>query len=59
MCTLGNGRTHRVHPTVPALFRKTRVDVSYNGYRIPKGKTINLNTIHGLRSESLYPEPKK
>eukprot|EP00903_Cladosiphon_okamuranus_P015049 g13922.t1 len=49
----------RMHPTVPAMFRKTRVDVNYNGYLIPGGETVNWNMIHGFRAESLYPEPKK
>lgn len=56
---LGIEREQRIHPAIPAVFRKTRVDVSYNGHHIPEGTTINWNTVHGLRAESLYPEPKK
>lgn len=55
----GTNARKSIHPTVPAVFRKTRVDVNYNGYLIPGGKTINWNIVHGLRAESIYPEPKK
>ena len=61
MCValLGIERARRLFPPIPAVFRKSRVDVTYNGYLIPEGKFINCNIVHGLRAESLYPEPKK
>lgn len=55
----GSNARKRLHPSIPAVFRKARVDVSYNGHRIPEGTTINWNLIHGFRAESLYPEPEK
>ncbi|CAN0363902.1 unnamed protein product, partial [Hapterophycus canaliculatus] len=57
--TTGNKRRHRLHPTVPGVFRKARNDVSYNGYLIPSGAMIEMNMIHGFRASSLYDEPKK
>ncbi|CAN0034904.1 unnamed protein product [Scytosiphon promiscuus] len=51
--------TFRLHPAVPGVFRKALNDVSYNGYLIPSGATINMNMIHGFRANSLYDEPKK
>jgi len=41
------------------VFRKARKDVTYNGYLIPEGESINWNLIHEMRASSLYPEPKK
>eukprot|EP00903_Cladosiphon_okamuranus_P015051 g13924.t1 len=49
----------RMQPAVGSVFRKTRVDVNYNGYLIPEGETINWSMIHGFRAESLYPEAEK
>ena len=55
----GDERAQRIHPAVPGVFRKTRVDVNYNGYLVPEGKSISWNIVHGLRAESIYPEPRK
>lgn len=53
------GARKRIHPTVSAVFRKTKEDVVFNDYLIPAGKPINWNMVYQMRASSLYPEPKK
>ena len=49
----------RLYPVINSVFRKTKEDVTFNGYLIPGGEMINWNWLHQNRAPSLYPSPKK
>ncbi|KJA26055.1 hypothetical protein HYPSUDRAFT_64267 [Hypholoma sublateritium FD-334 SS-4] len=52
--------TMRWHPVTPlGLPHLTLHDDVYNGYKIPAGSTITVNTRAILHDEGLYPEPSK
>lgn len=49
----------RLYPILGGAFREAVRDISFNGYRIPRGTRILWSTVGASQAESLYPEPKK
>ncbi|TFK80093.1 cytochrome P450 [Polyporus arcularius HHB13444] len=52
--------TLRWHTAVPlGVARCASVDDEYNGYRIPKGATVIVNTWAIMHDEKVYPDPER